>query len=518
MNLLSRRQQYYFSSFLKHDLKASITVFFVALPLCLGISLASGAPLLSGLLSGIIGGIVVSAISRSPLSVSGPAAGLTAICATAIAETGSLQAFFLAVSLAGIIQVITGTLKLGGFTHLIPSSVIKGMLAAIGILLISKQIPIIIGYDQPDFWRNEFFNIITFDHAFQHIDNLYHKLSPGSLILAAASIAVLILWKKYAAHRISFIPTSFVTVLVGTLLALAFASTQSLSLTPNQYVTIPKTILDQMQMPDFHLLFETPSIWKYGIVIALVASLETLLSIEAIDKIDPQNRITPQNRELIAQGTGNLLSGILGGLPITAVIVRSAANAEAGARTRLSGIFHGVWLILVIVLASSLVNYVPYVVLAVILVRTGYNLAKPAMILNIYKQGKEQFLPFIVTIVAMLATDLLIGVLIGIVYSLYFLIRNTYKAGYTISENVQGHTMHVNMELALNVSFLNKRKIKEALDRIPPYSIVTIDGTRSINIDHDILEIFQEFRSKARQRHLQLELKNIPEVSVIELH
>lgn len=518
MNLLSRRQQYYFSSFLKHDLKASITVFFVALPLCLGISLASGAPILSGIISGIIGGIVVSAISRSPLSVSGPAAGLTAICATAIPDTGSLQAFFLAVSLAGFIQMLTGIVKLGGFTHLIPSSVIKGMLAAIGILLISKQIPIIIGYDQPDFWRNEFFNIITFDHAFQHIDNLYHKLSAGSLLLTASCFIVLISWKKYAAHRISFIPTSFVTVLAGVLLAIVLASSETLRLSQAQYVTIPHTIPDQLQIPDFHLLFGNSAVWKYGIMIALVASLETLLSIEAIDKIDPQNRITPQNRELIAQGTGNILSGLFGGLPITAVIVRSAANAEAGARTRLSGIFHGVWLLLVILFAASVVNYIPYAVLAVILVRTGYNLAKPAMIINIYKQGKEQFLPFIVTIVAMLATDLLIGVLIGIVYSLYFLIRNTYKAGYTISENVQGHTMHVNMELALNVSFLNKRKIKEALDRIPPYSIVTVDGTKSIYIDHDILEIFQEYRTKARQRHVQLELKNIPEVSVIELH
>ncbi|MBD0295478.1 MAG: SulP family inorganic anion transporter, partial [Flavisolibacter sp.] len=259
-------------------------------------------------------------------------------------------------------------------------------------------------------------------------------------------------------------------------------------------------------------------IWKNAVVICFVATLETLLSIEAIDKIDPYNRITPQNRELIAQGTGNFLSGLLGGIPITAVIVRSSANAEAGGKTRLSGFTHGVWLLLVVLFAVPLVNLIPYAVLAVILIRTGYNLAKPKMIYSVYRQGREQFLPFIVTIVAILFTDLLIGVLIGVAYSIYFLIKHTYRAGYTIKQRTEGHIKHITIELALNVSFLNKKRIMDMLDKIPEYSVVDIIGSDSVYIDNDILEIFQDFKAKAHNKHIQLTLKDIPEVETIELH
>ncbi len=253
-------------------------------------------------------------------------------------------------------------------------------------------------------------------------------------------------------------------------------------------------------------------------MICFVASLETLLSVEAIDKLDPYNRITPQNRELVAQGTGNFLSGMAGGIPITAVIVRSAANAEAGARTKLSAFAHGLWLLLVVLIGVRFVNAIPYCVLAVILLRTGYNLAKPAMFTHVYRQGREQFIPFIVTIVAILLTDLLIGVLIGLVYSIYFLVKHTYRAGFVLRESRNGHINHVQVDLALNVSFLNKKKMKLMLDRIPPYSEVVINGGNSVYIDHDILEIIQDYRSKAHLRHIQLELINIPEVKTIELH
>lgn len=519
MSFIERKTRFYFLSFLKHDLKASITVFFVALPLCLGISLASGAPMYSGLLAGIIGGIVVSLISKSELSVSGPAAGLTAICAAAITQLGAIEIFFLSVAVAGLFQVLLGIFRLGGFTHFIPSAVIKGMLASIGIILISKQVPAFIGYDKPDFWSNEFFNIISFKNVWSNVDSLYKHSSAGVILIALLSIALLYAWKRTLSKKISFLPTSFITVLFGISLALVFRNYfPQLALKPTQYVTVPGNIISQIRFPEFSALFSNIEIWRNAVVICFVATLETLLSIEAIDKLDPYNRITPQNRELMAQGTGNFLSGLLGGIPITAVIVRSSANAEAGARTKLSSLAHGLWLLLAILFAIPLINLIPYCVLAVILIRTGYNLAKPKMIISVYKQGREQFLPFIITVISILFTDLLIGVLIGIGYSIYFLIKHTYRAGFAMKERTEGHTRHFTIELALNVSFLNKKKFMETLDGLPEYSIVEIDGSKSVYIDRDVLEIFQDFKVKAHNRHIELILKNIPEVETIELH
>jgi len=518
MKILTRKTRFYLLSFMKHDLKASVTVFFVALPLCLGISLASNTPVYSGLVAGIIGGIIVSLLSKSPLSVSGPAAGLTAICAAAISELGSIELFFLAVSVAGLLQILLGIFRLGGFTHFIPSSVIKGMLAAIGIILMSKQIPLLIGYDKPDFWTNQLFNLITFKHSFEH-GGLFQIISPGSVSIALLTYLILFLWNRYAAAKLSFLPTSFIVVLTGALLALLFQYfIPSLQLKPTQFVNVPRDVFSQVQLPDPTSLFSNTVIWKNAVIICFVATLESLLSIEAIDKIDPYNRITPQNRELIAQGSGNFLSGLVGGLPITAVIVRSSANAEAGAKTKLSSITHGVWLLFAILFAIPLLNYIPYTVLALILVRTGYNLAKPKMVAGVYKQGREQFMPFIITIVSILFTDLLIGVIIGFIYSIYFLIKHTYRAGFTVTERQEGHTSHYAIDLALNVSFLNKKRFMEMLDKIPEYSVVEINGSDSVYIDHDILEIFHDFRSKAHSKHIQLNMKNIPDVETIELH
>lgn len=519
LKLSGRTTRYYFLSFLKHDFKASISVFFVALPLCLGISLASGAPLYSGLIAGIIGGVVVSLISGSQLSVSGPAAGLTAICAAALMELGSMQIFVLAVAIAGLLQIIAGLLKLGGFTAFIPSAVIKGMLAAIGILLISKQIPLLIGYDRPDFWTNEFFNLITFSHGFKQIGDFYHHITPGAMVIAGLSFLLLFAWNKTLAKRFSYLPSSFIIVLAGSILAYVFHQfVPALALNPEQYVAIPENPFASINFPDFTALFKNTAIWKNAVVICFVASLESLLSAEAIDKLDPYNRITPQNRELVAQGTGNLMSGLLGGIPITAVIVRSSANAEAGAKTKLSGFTHGIWLLLVVLFAVPVVNLIPYAVLAVILFRTGLNLAKPAMFKGVYKQGREQFLPFIVTVIAILFTDLLIGVLIGLIYSIYFLIKHTYRAGYTMKKSTKGSIEYFEIDLALNVSFLNKKRIRVLLDGIPPYSVVHINGANSVYIDNDILEIIQDYKSKAHQKHIDLKLTAVPEVQTIELH
>jgi MFS superfamily sulfate permease-like transporter len=517
MQFLSRKRKYYLLSFLKHDLKASVSVFFVALPLCLGVAMASNSPVISGLIAGIIGGLVIPFISKSQLSVSGPAAGLTTICAAAILQM-SLETFFLSVAIAGLLQILLGVLKAGSFTQFIPSAVIKGMLTAIGVILISKQIPPLIGYDKPDFWSNELFNIITFNHAFSNIKSLFVHSSNGPLLISALCFVLIFAWNRSLAKKLSFIPSSFVIVFFGAMVALLLNYFPLFALDKEQFVSIPSHVLSTLHTPKFNGIFSDLHIWKNAVVICFVATLETLLSVAAIDKLDPYNRVTPENRELVAQGSANFLSGLLGGLPITAVIVRSAANAEAGAKTKLSAFTHGAWLILAILLAIPLINAIPYCVLAVILIRTGYNLAKPKMIAGIYRQGKEQFLPFIVTVVSILLTDLLIGVVIGIVYALYFLVKHTYRAGFSFEERSEGHTKHYSIILALNVSFLNKKKLIEMLDRLPEYSIVEVSGSRSVYIDHDVLEIFHDFRSKARSKHIELLLHDIPDVETIELH
>jgi MFS superfamily sulfate permease-like transporter len=519
MSVINRSARLYFLSFLKHDFKASITVFFVALPLCLGISRASNAPLYSGLIAGIIGGIIVSLISKSNISVSGPAAGLFAICAAAIIEMGSVQIFFLSVAIAGFLQILLGIFKLGGFTHFIPSTVIKGMLAAIGILLISKQIPFLLGYDKADFWSKELFNVISFGNAFEHVKKIYSYSSRGAFIIALSSLALLMAAGKKVSEKFPFLPVSFLIVVYGILVSLLFEKfVPALALKPSQFVSVPVDLFSEVKLPDYHSLFSHPAIWKNAVIICIVATLETLLSIEAVDKLDPYNRITPQNRELVAQGTGNFLSGLLGGLPITAVIVRSSANAEAGAKTKLSSIFHGLWLLILVFFATAAINRIPYCVLAVILIRTGYNLAKPKMIRSVYKLGREQFMPFIITVIAILFTDLLIGVGIGVAYAAYFIFKNTYKAGFTLHIKPEDHITHYYFRLAINVSFINKKKLKDVLEKIPDNSIVHIDGAHSVYIDYDVIEVINEFKTKARHKHIELHLQGIPDVETIVAH
>ena len=504
---------------LKHDFSASISVFFIALPLCLGVSLASNAPLYSGLIAGVIGGIIVPLISKSALSVSGPAAGLTAICAGIIGASGNMQLFFLSITLAGVLQMALGAFKLGGFTHFIPAAVIKGMLAAIVVMLMSKQIPLLIGYDKPDFWTKELFNIFTFEHGFSNLSHFYASLSPGAVTISLLCVFIMLGWKRYIPARFQVLPVAFGVVIIGT--GLAYLCKQfipALALQDGQYVHIPDQVLSHVQLTDLSLIAQHNQIWTNAIIICFVASLETLLSITAVDKLDTRNRITPQNTELIAQGSANVLSGLLGGLPVTAVIVRSSANVEAGAQTKLSAILHGLWLFLAMAFGALLLNYIPFCVLAVLLVFTGFNLAKPALFLTVYKQGKEQFIPFIVTFGAILVTDLLIGVGIGVGYAIYFLIKHTYRAGYTLQEHAMGHQRHFVMELALNVSFLNKKRIMDALDKMPAYAIVEIKGTDSVYIDRDVLEVIEEFKSKAHLRHIQLILHDIPTVDIMSAH
>lgn len=500
---------------LRYDFAAGLSVFLVALPLCLGIALASGAPLYAGLLSGIIGGIIVASISASPLAVSGPAAGLTTLVAASIFSLGSYQVFLLAVIIAGAFQVLLGSLKLGGIANYFPSAVIKGMLAAIGIMLIAKQVPLALGYDKPDFWTSGLLNLFSTGN----IITFRHHVSTASLLIALVSLLLLILLRQPFAKKLSFIPAPLLVVGTGILFSLLFINTSGiLALKTTQLVNIPANLFSNISFPEFSQLFANKQIWKDGIIIGLLATLETLLCIEAIDKLDRHNRITPVNRELIAQGIGNIACGLLGAIPLTAVVVRGAANVDAGGRTKMAAITHGVLLLLAVILIPFVLNWIPYASLSAILLITGYNLTQPKLYKNMFSLGWKQFLPFILTIIMILVTDLLIGVSVGLLLSAYFIIQNNFRAEYKITRSFINGIETELIKLNSNVTFLNKVKLKKALDEVPEDSILTIDGSNCNFVDYDILEIISEFENKANDRHITLYTIGIEKVSVSAIH
>lgn len=516
---MKRTIKYYRIIWLKHDLPAGLSVFFVALPLCLGIALASGAPLYAGLLSGIIGGLVVALISGSPLAVSGPAAGLTTLVAASIISLGDYKVFLLAVMVAGLFQLLLGLLKLGAIANYFPSSVIKGMLAAIGIILISKQVPLALGYDQPKFWTSGFLKLFSPNNMFGNLDNFNHHITRGTILITFVSLVMLILLQQPFAKKLKIIPAPLLVVVAGILINILFTNVASnFSLKQTQLVNIQSNIFASITFPDFSKLFSTAEIWKDGLIIGLLATLETLLCIEAVDKLDKRNRITPVNRELIAQGIGNMTCGLLGAIPMTAVVVRGAANVDAGARTKFSAFTHGLFLLLAVLLVPFLLNKIPYASLSAILLITGYNLAKPKLFRNMWSLGWKQFIPFLITILVILSTDLLIGVSIGLLISIYFIIQNNFKAEYKITKsthlNIETHYIKLNS----NVTFLNKVKLRKALDEIPEYSVLTIDGSECNFIDYDILEIVSEYHNKAHNRHIELHLKGIEKVNITAVH
>ncbi len=516
---MRRKIKYYRLIWLKHDLPAGISVFLVALPLCLGIALASGAPLYAGIFSGVIGGIVISLISGSPLSVSGPAAGLTTVVASYIISMGDYRVFILSVMIAGLFQLLLGIFKLGTIANYFPSAVIKGMLAAIGIMLISKQIPVALGYDQPDFWSSGFLNVFREGQVLSYIEYFNKHTVRGAIVITIFSLIVMAAWQKSVPKKLRMFPAPLMVVLVAVMINLVFLKfTANSSLKHTQLVQIPENIFNEFAIPDFSKLFNNMDIWKAGIVIGMLASLETLLCTEAIDKLDKHNRITPVNRELVAQGIGNMTCGLLGAIPVTAVIVRGSANVDAGARTKMSSFTHGIFLLLTVSLVPFLLNKIPYAALAAILIITGYNLTKPKLYRNMWSLGWKQFLPFIFTIVVILMTDLLIGVSIGLLVSIYFIIRNNFKAEYKIQKRKQHETEVFLIKLNSNVTFLNKVKLKEALDNIPEYSVLSIDGSECNFIDYDILEIISEFDRKAHDRHIELHLNGIQKVNVSAIH
>ena len=516
---MKRTIKYYRIIWLKHDLPAGLSVFLVALPLCLGIALASGAPIYAGLLSGIIGGLVVALISGSSLAVSGPAAGLTTLVAASIISLGDYRVFLLAVMVAGLFQLTLGLLKLGAIANYFPSSVIKGMLAAIGIILISKQIPLALGYDQPDFWTSGFLKLFSPDNFLGSFDNFNHHITRGAILITVISLTILILLQQDFANRLKVIPAPLLVVIVGIITNIIFTNAASdLSLKPTQLVNIPSKILANITFPDFSKLFSTREIWMDGLIIGLLATLETLLCIEAVDKLDKHNRITPVNRELIAQGIGNMTCGLLGAIPMTAVVVRGAANVYAGGRTKLSSFTHGLFLLLAVLLVPFLINKIPYASLAAILLVTGYNLTKPKLFRNMWSLGWKQFIPFLITVIVILSTDLLVGVSIGLLISIYFIVQNNFKAEYKITKSTHLDIETYNIKLNSNVTFLNKVKLRKALDEIPEYSVLTIDGSECNFIDYDILEIVSEYHNKAHNKHIELHIKGIEKVNITAVH
>lgn len=491
---------------LKYDLPASIVVFLVALPLCLGIAMASGAPLFAGVLTGVIGGIVVASISGSPLSVSGPAAGLTVIVLGAIQDLGAYETFTLAVLIAGAVQLVLGILKAGMIGNYFPSAVILGMLAAIGITIILKQLPLAVGLSESHAFELDNGGGIT---AFS--DTIFSAVNWGAAIICFLSLAILIYWPKI--KTLNKVPAPLVVVLVGVGLSMAFAGS-SWGLNPDHLVSIPVVssfteFTELFVFPDFTQILNK-DVWIVAFTIAIIASLETLLSIEAIDKLDPFKRNSPTNRELLAQGVGNMTSGLLGGLPMTSVIVRSSANANAGGRTRQSAIFHGIWLLAALVAIPSLINLIPLSCLAAILLHTGYKLANPALFKKIYHKGLDQFIPFTITVVAIVATDLLMGVGIGIVVATFYILRANMQNAYKFNIEEGDFKNEATLTLAEEVSFLNKVPIQQKLYNLPKsVNRVVINGQHSKFIDKDVIEVIKDFEQNALSKGLEIELNDI---------
>ena len=499
---------------LKSDLPASIVVFFVAVPLCLGIALASGAPLFAGIIAGIIGGILVGIVSGSPLGVSGPAAGLAVIVLTSIATLGSWPAFLLAVVIAGCIQLIMGFAKAGFIAYFFPSAVIKGMLTGIGLLIILKQIPHAIGYDK-DVEGDDSFIQTTGENTFSAITKALDLVTPGAVLIAVISLVILILWDTVLTkkHKIfQLIQGPIVVVVLGILMNYFYQNgILNFTLDKDQVVQLPvaqslSNFFTQFTFPDFSQItnFE---VWKIAIVLAIVASLETLLCVEATDKLDPYKRVTPTNRELKAQGIGNIVSGLIGGLPITQVIVRSSANINFGGKTKMSAILHGVFLLISAITIAGLLNMIPLASLAAILLMVGYKLAKPALFKQMYSLGWEQFIPFTATVVAILFTDLLKGITVGVLFGIFYTLRHSYRNSHHLKEIIttkEGYEIHT-IKLAEEVSFFNKASVLKALDAIPNNSKVIIDCEKSKSIAHDVIEIIQDYKINAKSKNITVE-------------
>lgn len=498
---------------IKDDIPASVVVFFVALPLCLGIALASGAPLFSGLIAGIIGGIVVGALSGSHIGVSGPAAGLAAIVLTAIGALGGYENFLVAVVLGGVIQMLFGVLKAGIIGYYFPSSVIKGMLTGIGIIIILKQIPHFFGWDASLEGDFSFFQLDG-ENTFSEIFNTLNAISPGATLIAAIALAILLLWDKVLSKKgkiFQLVQGPLVAVVVGIIFFIVTQGNSYFSISEDHLVSVPipedaASFLAQFSFPNFSVI-GNPDIWVTAFTIALVASLETLLCVEATDKLDPKKRVTPTNRELLAQGTGNIISGLIGGLPITQVIVRSSANIQSGGKSKMSAIIHGFLLLISVILIPRLLNKIPLSVLAAILFIVGYKLAKPALFKKMYQLGWKQFVPFVVTVLGIVFTDLLIGIGLGLAVGVVVILIKSYQNSHFLHIEEKSNGKHkFKMTLAEEVTFFNKGAILKELDQLPRDSYLDLDVRKTRYLDVDIIEILEDFAEKAKNRNIDIKL------------
>lgn len=498
---------------LKSDFPASIVVFFVALPLCLGIALASGASPFSGLIAGIVGGVVVGILSKSNLGVSGPAAGLVAIVLVAIETLGSFEKFLVAVVIAGAIQILLGISRAGIIGYFFPSSVIKGMLTAIGIIIILKQIPHFFGYDRDP--EGDFsFNQADGENTFTEILKLSDHIGIGATIIGVISLLVLLLWSNVLSKKgriFELIQGPLVVVVLG---ILYFTFTQGMTIygVGNAHlvsVPVPENVNDflgQFKFPDFSAIKDS-NVWISGFTIALVASLETLLCVEATDKLDPYKRVTPTNRELVAQGAGNMIAGFLGGLPITQVIVRSSANIQSGGKTKMSAILHGFFLLASVILIPFLLNKIPLSVLAAILILVGYKLARPAIFIEMFKAGWMQFVPFIITVFAIVLTDLLIGIGVGLAVGIFLTLYRSFQNSHFLHKEVISEGKRsIKMTLAEEVTFFNKATILKELDALPENSSLELDVRNTKFLDYDIIEILVDFAEKAKNKNIEITL------------
>ena len=501
---------------LKSDLPSSVVVFFVALPLCLGIALASGAPLFSGLIAGIVGGIVVGSISGSSVGVSGPAAGLAAIVLTAIGTLGSFENFLLAVVLGGAIQFIFGILRAGVIGYYFPSSVIKGMLTGIGIIIILKQIPYFFGYNSNS---HESLNLLQFEGKsfFSEIFNSVNFISPGATAVALIALLILLLWSEVLSSKgkiFQLVQGPLVAVLVGIIYFVCTQGNILWGISSELLVSVPvpedaSTFLAQFSFPNFAAI-SNPQIWITAFTIALVASLETLLCVEATDKIDPLKRVTPTNKELLAQGVGNVLSGLIGGLPVTQVIVRSSANIQSGGRTKMSAILHGFLLLISVILIPNLLNKITLSVLASVLFIVGYKLAKPALFVDMYRLGWKQFTPFVVTVLGIVFTDLLIGIALGLSVGVVVILIKSFQNSHFLHIEDHSNGAHkIKMTLAEEVTFFNKGAILKELDSLPHNSSLELDVTKTRYLDNDIIEILEDFSQKALRRKIDIKLVSV---------
>jgi MFS superfamily sulfate permease-like transporter len=507
---------------LKSDFASGLVVFLVALPLCLGIAMASGAPLFSGIISGIIGGIVVGYLSQSHISVSGPAAGLTAIILTAITDLGAFDVFLTAVFIAGLIQLGLGFLKAGSISNYFPTNVIEGMLAGIGIIIILKQLPHAFGYDA-DFEGDQAFVQSDGNNSISSLFEIFNHIHMGAVIITLISFVILIAWDKVSfLKKLKLIPGALVAVIAGIILNEIFISSRSaFAIGKEHLVSLPiPTSFEEFKAiivtPNFAGV-TNPQVWVVGLTIAIVASIETLLCIEASDRMDAQKRYTNTNVELKAQGIGNMVSALLGGLPMTSVVVRSSANNNAGAKSKMSAIIHGVLLLISVLAIPVILNKIPLATLATILILVGYKLAKPATFIHFWEKGKYQFVPFVATLVFVVATDLLKGVAIGIVISVIFVLRGNLKRAYSFKkeEYEDGDVIHI--DLAQEVSFLNKAAIKLTLNSVPENSKVIINAQDTVYIAHDILDLIKEFKeTRAVDQNIKVKLKGFKKAYELE--